>query len=72
MRVLVGLLLGLAAGYGYGFSDGRQHSEPIVLRMAKTLRKPSFSAVQRAESLRLDAERKLQKNAGDKLKAAER
>ena len=72
MRVLVGLLLGLAAGYGYGFYDGRHHTEPSVLRMAKTLRKPSFSAVQRAESLRRDAERKLQKNADDKLKEAER
>src|SRR5450759_3354122 len=48
------------------------HAEPSVLRMAKTLRKPSFSAVQRAESLRRDAERKLQKNADDKLKEAER
>lgn len=72
MRVLVGLLLGLAAGYGYGFYDGRHHSEPSVLRMAKTFRKPSISAVQRAESLRADAERKLQKNADDKLKAVER
>lgn len=72
MRVLVGLLLGLAAGYSYGFYDGRHHPEPSVLRMAKTFRKPSISAVQRAESLRIDAERKLQKNADDKLKAAER
>ena len=68
----MGLLLGLAAGYGYGFYDGRHHGEPSVLRMARTFRKPTVSAVQRAESLRKDAEMKLQKNADDKLKAAER
>ena len=72
MRVLLGILLGLAAGYGYGFYDGRHHTEPIVLRMAKSIRKPSISSVQRAESLRADAEAKLQKNADDKMKAAER
>ena len=71
MRVLVGLLLGLAAGYGYGFHDGRHNSEPSVLRMARTFRKPSISAVQHAESLRTGAERKLQQNADAKMKAAE-
>lgn len=71
MRVLAGLLLGLAAGYGYGFHDGRHNSEPSVLRMTKTFRKPSISAVQRAESLRADAEGKLQRNADAKMKAAE-
>lgn len=72
MRVIMGLLLGLAAGYGYGFYDGRHHREPTVLRMARTFRKPSIPALQRAESLRTDAERKLQQNADDKMKAAER
>lgn len=74
MRVLMGILLGLAAGYGYGFYDGRHHTEPSVLRMAKNMkniRKPSISSVQRAESLRADAEAKLQKNADAKMKAAE-
>lgn len=75
MRVLIGLLLGLAAGYGYGFYDGRHHTEPSVLRMAKnvkSVKKPSISSGQRAESLRADAEAKLQKNADDKMKAAGR
>ena len=72
MRVIMGLLLGLAAGYGYGFYDGRHHTEPSVLRMAKSFRKPTIPAVQRAESLKVDAEQKLQKNADEKMKAAER
>lgn len=70
MRLLVGLLLGIAAGYSYGFYDGRHNAQPSVLRVAKSFRKPNISAVQRAESLRADAEAKLQKNADDKLKAA--
>ncbi len=69
MRILVGLLLGLAAGYSYGFYDGRHHTEPSVLRFAKTLRNPASSAVQRAESLKTDAEAKLQQNADEKMKA---
>lgn len=71
MRILVGLLLGLAVGYGYGFYDGRHNTEPTVLRLTKTLRKPNISAVQRAESLKADAERKLQENADAKMKAAQ-
>lgn len=71
MRLLFGLLLGLAAGYSYGFYDGRHNTEPTVLRMTKSLRKPNVSAVQRAESLRADAERKLQENADAKMKAAQ-
>jgi len=69
MRVLMGLLPGLAAGYGDGFHDGRHHDEPSVLRMAKAFRKPSITAIQRAEALRVDAEGKLLKNADDKLNA---
>jgi len=49
MRILLGLLLGLAGGYAYGFYDGRHNTEPTVLRMTKDFRKPSISAVQRAE-----------------------
>ena len=71
MRVSMVLVLGLAAGYGYGFYDGRHHAEPTVLRLAKSLRKPSVSSVQRAEFLRADAEAKLQKNADEKMKAVE-
>jgi hypothetical protein len=71
MRILVGLLLGLAAGYGYGFYDGRHNAEPSVLRLTKQFRKPSVSAVQRAESLKADAEARLQQNADAKLKAAQ-
>lgn len=72
MRVIIVLLLGLTAGYGYGFYDGRHHEQPSVLRVAKSFRKPPISAVQRAESLKTDAEAKLQKNADEKMKAAER
>jgi hypothetical protein len=71
MRILIGLLLGLALGYGYGFYDGRHNTEPTVLRLTKGLRKPNISAVQRAESLRADAEAKLQQNANEKMKAAQ-
>lgn len=69
MRILLGLLLGLSAGYAYGFYDGRRHSEPSVLRVMKTFRHPGLSAVQRAESLKADAEAKLQKNANEKMEA---
>lgn len=71
MRVLIGLLLGLLLGYGYGFYDGRHNTQPTLLRVTKQFRKPSISAVQRAESLRADAEAKLQQNANDKIKAAQ-
>ncbi|MDP1892110.1 MAG: hypothetical protein Q8K55_14545 [Gemmatimonadaceae bacterium] len=71
MRILVGVLLGLATGYGYGFYDGRHNAEPSVLRLTTQFRKPSVSAVQRAESLKTDAEVKLQQNADAKLKAAQ-
>lgn len=69
MRILLGLLLGLSAGYAYGFYDGRRHNEPAVLRIMKTVKRPGFGAVQRAESLKTDAEAKLQKNANEKMEA---
>ena len=69
MRILLGLLLGLSAGYTYGFSDGRHHSEPTVLRMVKNFKHAGFSAVQRAESLKAEAEAKRQKNASEKTEA---
>lgn len=71
MRLLIGLLLGLVLGYGYGFYDGRRHTEPTLLKLTKSLQKPNVSAVQRAESLRADAEAKLQQNANAKMKAAQ-
>jgi len=71
MRVLVGLLLGLAAGYSYGFYDGRHNTEPSVTRLTKTLRKASIAPVQRVDSLRAGAERKLQENADAKMKVAQ-
>ncbi|MBW7932931.1 MAG: hypothetical protein H3C62_04820 [Gemmatimonadaceae bacterium] len=70
MRLVLGLLLGLTAGYAYGFYDGRHHTQPTVLQLIKKANPPRVNAVQRAESLKTDAERKLQQNADDKLKAA--
>jgi hypothetical protein len=70
MRLLIGLLLGLAAGYGYGFYDGRHNTQPSVMRVIKGFKAPGISAVQRAESLKADAEAKLQQNANEKLRAA--
>ncbi|HEY3288345.1 MAG TPA: hypothetical protein VGJ96_14590 [Gemmatimonadaceae bacterium] len=70
MRLLLGLLLGLAAGYSYGFYDGRHHTEPTVLRMVKSVTNSRINSVQRAESLKVDAEKKLQQNADEKMKAA--
>lgn len=71
MRILVGLLLGLAAGYSYGFYDGRHHTQPTVLRLMKGIKPPGAAAVQHAESLKADAEAKLQQNANEKMKAAQ-
>jgi hypothetical protein len=71
MRILVGLLLGLAAGYSYGFYDGRHNTQPTVVRLVKGFKRPSASAIQHAESLKADAEAKLQQNADEKLKAAQ-
>lgn len=71
MRLFMGLRLEPAAGYGGGFCDGRHHTEPSVLRMAKSIKKPTISSVQRAESLRADAEAKRQRNADARMKAAE-
>ena len=68
MRILVGLLLGLAAGYSYGFYDGRHHTQPTVLRFMKDFKAPGVSALQRAESLKADVEAKLQQNADEKTK----
>mgnify|MGYP001305423426 CR=1 FL=1 len=72
MRVIMGPLLGQAAGYSPGFYDGRHLTEPSVLRMAKSFEKPAIPSVQRAESLKADAEAKLRKNADEKMNAAER
>lgn len=69
MRLLLGLLLGLSAGYAYGFYDGRHHTEPTVLRIVKSVKYPGVSAIQRADSLKTDAEAKLQKNANEKMEA---
>jgi hypothetical protein len=71
MRILVGLLLGLAAGYAYGFYDGRHNTQPTVVRMVKGFKSPGASAIQHAESLKADAEAKLQQNANEKMKAAQ-
>lgn len=71
MRVIMGLLRGLAAGYSHGFYDGRHHTEPSVLRLAKSLRKPTIPAVQRAETLKADTKARMQNNADEKMKAAE-
>ncbi len=71
MRILVGLLLGLAAGYSSGFYDGRHHTQPTVLRLVKGFKAPGVNAVQHAESLKADAEAKLQRNADEKMKAAQ-
>ncbi len=70
MRVLVGLLLGLAAGYAYGFYDGRHNTVPAVMRLTKGLRVTGVPAVQRAESLKADAEAKMQQHANETMKAA--
>lgn len=69
MRLLLGLLLGPSASSAYRFFDGRQHTDPTVLRVVKGFKQPRFSAVQRADSLRADAEAKLQKNANEKMEA---
>ncbi len=33
MRYLIILIIGLAAGYMYGFNDAQDHDKPIVTRM---------------------------------------
>jgi hypothetical protein len=40
--------------------------------MAKSFKQPTIPAVQRAESLQADAEARLQKNADETMKGAER
>jgi hypothetical protein len=72
MRVALGLLLGLAAGYSYGFYDGRHHTQPTVVRVVKGFTNPVDRAKVLRDSIAADASAKLQKNADDKMKAAEK
>jgi hypothetical protein len=72
MRLLLGLLLGLAGGYTYGFYDGRHHTQPTVLHVVRAFKNPVSRVNQVRDSLAADASAKLQKNADDKVKAAER
>jgi hypothetical protein len=72
MRLMLGLLLGIAGGYGIGFYDGRHHTEPSVLRVVKGFKNPVGQVNRVRDSLAADASAKLQKNADDKVTAAER
>ncbi|MHB1311344.1 MAG: hypothetical protein ACYC3L_04930 [Gemmatimonadaceae bacterium] len=72
MRLILGLLLGLAGGYTYGFHDGRHNTQPTVLRVVRGFKNPVGRVNQVRDSLAADASARLQKNADDKVKAAER